>query len=314
MPRRVSKIVGAASAPNSPGGGDHQPGSGAKPLSSARPTLTSTHTKPCPPTPFSEIHEGAARPCRMCITRRSVQPLATHRRGVVGPRRVRDDGRVRVLIPLPDRDFDVTEVAVPWRVLRDAGHQVVFATEQAGTVPAADPRLLTGVIFGQLGAAPEAKRFYAELAAGGGVHPHPAWERLDPAAFDGLLLPGGHAPGMRQYLGSAVLRDQVARFWGLGRPVGAICHGVLVLARTRDPATGRSVLADRQTTCLPKYMERLAYLDHCLAARPLLPDLSRLRRGRGQSGPGRPGQPVPARAHQCSPRAAPLPTTRQPSP
>ncbi len=59
--------------------------------------------------------------------------------------RVRDDGRVRVLMPLPDRDFDVTEVAVPWRVLRDAGCEVVFATEQADTVPAADPRLLTGV-------------------------------------------------------------------------------------------------------------------------------------------------------------------------
>jgi putative intracellular protease/amidase len=41
---------------------------------------------------------------------------------------------VRVLIPLPDRDFDVTEVAVPWRLLRAAGHQVVFATEQAGTL------------------------------------------------------------------------------------------------------------------------------------------------------------------------------------
>jgi putative intracellular protease/amidase len=65
---------------------------------------------------------------------------------------------------------------------------------------------------------------------------------------------------MRQYLGSAVLRDQVAGFWALGRPVGAICHGVLVLARTSDPATGRSILASRQTTCLPKYMERLAYL------------------------------------------------------
>jgi putative intracellular protease/amidase len=46
----------------------------------------------------------------------------------------------------------------------------------------------------------------------------------------------------------------------VGDPVGAICHGVLVLARTRDPATGRSVLADRRTTCLPKYMERSAYL------------------------------------------------------
>jgi hypothetical protein len=45
-----------------------------------------------------------------------------------------------------------------------------------------------------------------------------------------------------------------------GRPVGAICHGVLVLARTRDAATGRSVLAGRPTTCLPKNMERLACL------------------------------------------------------
>jgi putative intracellular protease/amidase len=35
---------------------------------------------------------------------------------------------------------------------------------------------------------------------------------------------------------------------------------VLVLARTTDPATGRSVLAGRRTTCLPKYMERGAYL------------------------------------------------------
>jgi putative intracellular protease/amidase len=60
---------------------------------------------------------------------------------------------VRVLMPLPDRDFDVTEVAVPWRILRDAGHEVAFATEQAGTTPAADPRLLTGVLFGKLGAA-----------------------------------------------------------------------------------------------------------------------------------------------------------------
>jgi putative intracellular protease/amidase len=65
---------------------------------------------------------------------------------------------------------------------------------------------------------------------------------------------------MRQYLGSPVLQQQVARFWSLGRPVAAICHGVLVLARTRDPATGRSVLAGRQTTCLPKYMERSAWL------------------------------------------------------
>jgi putative intracellular protease/amidase len=167
---------------------------------------------------------------------------------------------VRVLVPLPDRDFDVTEVAVPWRILRDAGHEVVFATETAGTVPAADPRLLTGVLFGKLGAAPEAVRHYQELTRAREFGDTQAWAELDPAAFDGLLLPGGHAPGMRQYLGSVVLQEQVGKFWALGRPVGAICHGVLVLARTRDPATGGGVLADRRTTCLPKYMERSAYL------------------------------------------------------
>jgi putative intracellular protease/amidase len=65
---------------------------------------------------------------------------------------------------------------------------------------------------------------------------------------------------MRQYLGSAVLQEKVATFWSTGKPVGAICHGVLVLARTTDPSTGRSVLHERRTTCLPKFMERGAYL------------------------------------------------------
>ncbi|MFF4360457.1 type 1 glutamine amidotransferase domain-containing protein [Streptomyces sp. NPDC001604] len=167
---------------------------------------------------------------------------------------------MRVLIPLPDHDFDVTEVAVPWRLLTDAGHEIVFATERAGTRPAADPRLLTGVLFGQLGAEDEPKRFYEQLTAAPEFTATVAWADVDVTEYDGLLLPGGHAPGMRQYLGSTELQQQVARFWALERPVGAICHGVLVPARTRDSVTGRSVLADRRTTCLPKYMERTAYL------------------------------------------------------
>jgi putative intracellular protease/amidase len=164
----------------------------------------------------------------------------------------------RVLVPLPDHDFDVTEVAVPWRKLKDAGHDVVFATE-AGRAPAADPLLLTGVLFGQLGADPEPRRFYAELTREDAFQKPLTWDAVDPAAFDALLLPGGHAPGMRQYLGSATLQAKVAAFWKLQRPVAAICHGVLVLARAKDPATGQSVLHGARTTCLPKYMERSAY-------------------------------------------------------
>src|SRR5215207_370066 len=166
---------------------------------------------------------------------------------------------MQVLMPLPDRDFDVTEVAVPWRVLTSAGHDVVFASEQAGASLAADSRLLTGVIFGQLGAYPEPTQFYRQLIETERFRSPIAWADLKPEEYDGMILAGGHAPGMRQYLGSSVLREKVAEFWALGRPVGAICHGVLVLARTRDAATGRSVIADRRTTCLPKYMERGAY-------------------------------------------------------
>jgi putative intracellular protease/amidase len=166
---------------------------------------------------------------------------------------------VRVLVPLPDRDFDTTEVAVPWRVLTDRGHEVVFATKGGGRAPECDPRLLDGVIFGRLGAEPEPISFYGDLIDAPSFREPLAWGSVDPAEFDGLLLAGGHAPGMRQFLGDAELQRKVATFWGLERPIGAICHGVIVLARSTDRATGRSVLFGRRTTCLPKYMERGAF-------------------------------------------------------
>ncbi len=165
----------------------------------------------------------------------------------------------RVLMPLPDRDFDPTETAVPWRLLTRDGHEVVFATEAGGAPPAADARLLDGSL-GSLGAAAEPRAFYEEMTRAPAFTRPLAWSAIAPGDFDGLVLPGGHAPGMKQYLGSSLLQEKVWAFWRTGRPVGAICHGVLVLARTRDPATGKSVLAEARTTCLPKYMERGAYL------------------------------------------------------
>ncbi len=164
-----------------------------------------------------------------------------------------------VFVPLPDRDFDVTEVAVPWKLLSEAGHDVVFATEH-GDDARCDPLLLTGVVFGQLGAKPEPKSFYQELEASGQLDSPKRWKDIDPESVDALVLPGGHAKGMRQYLGSAQLQELVAAIWKRGVPVGAICHGVLVLARAKEPGSGRSVLHEVQTTCLPQYMERSAYL------------------------------------------------------
>jgi putative intracellular protease/amidase len=168
-------------------------------------------------------------------------------------------GSVTVLIPLPDEDFDVTEVAVPWKLLVEAGHRVLFATE-AGATPACDPLLLTGVVFGKLGARPDAIACYRELETATEFVSPARWADVDLATVDALILPGGHAPGMKQYLGSEVVQRQVVDMFAAGKPIAAICHGVLVAARAIDPATGRGVLHGRRTTCLPKYMERSAYL------------------------------------------------------
>jgi putative intracellular protease/amidase len=164
----------------------------------------------------------------------------------------------RVLVPLPDRDFDPTESAVPWQTLTRAGHEVVFATER-GDVPACDPLIINGVIFGQLGAKSKPKTIYAEMAASKELLTPITWESIDPAAYDALLLPGGHAQGMKQYLASKVLHERVGAFAATGKPMAAICHGTVVLARAKDPKTGKSVLHGRRTTCLPKYMEQIAY-------------------------------------------------------
>jgi len=163
-----------------------------------------------------------------------------------------------VLVPLPHRDFDPTEVAVPWSILRDAGHEVVFATADGGAA-GADPIVLDGVMFGMMGPVPHAARTYAELEASGVLRSPANLHELDAARIDALLLPGGHAPGMRPYLEDEGLFRLVARIVAADKPVAAICHGVLVMARARAEGSERSLLHGRTTTCLPRYMERLAW-------------------------------------------------------
>ncbi len=164
----------------------------------------------------------------------------------------------QVIIPLPDRDFDTTEVSIPWKYFVGAGLDVTFSTE-TGRMGQTDPRLLTGVIFGQLGVKPDALAAYRELENDEAFrHPIP-YKSIDPQKYDVMLLPGGHAKGMRQYLESKVVQNKALECIQQNKIVGAVCHGVLVLARTIDPETGRSVLYGRKLTALTKQLERTAY-------------------------------------------------------
>ena len=90
---------------------------------------------------------------------------------------------------------------------------------------------------------------------------HPiAWAQAGLDGIDALLLPGGHrARGMRSYIDSDTLHRLVVAAFNRGVIVAAICHGVLLAARSVDPATGHSVLYGHKTTALTWAMERLAW-------------------------------------------------------
>lgn len=166
-----------------------------------------------------------------------------------------------VLIPLPTRDFDPTETGVPWLELTRRGHQVRFATP-AGEVAEADPRMVHGTGLGPLKAILRAdangRAAYAAMAANASFRTPWDYERAAKEQVDGLLLPGGHAPGMREYLESATLQSIVTRAFERDIPVGAICHGVLLAARARR-RDGRSVLFGRKSTALTQNLELTAW-------------------------------------------------------
>jgi protease I len=166
-----------------------------------------------------------------------------------------------VLMPLSDRDFDPTETGVPWRALSERGHRVVFATPE-GRPGEADPKMVTGAGLGVfaslLRADAHGRDAYGAMAASPEYRRPLAYRDIRSADFDALLLPGGHAKGMRTYLESPLLHMATAEFFAADKPVAAICHGVLLAARARDPA-GKSVLYGRKTTALTKLMELSAW-------------------------------------------------------
>jgi DJ-1/PfpI family protein len=126
---------------------------------------------------------------------------------------------------------------------------------------------------------------YAELVASSAFGAPLSWAAAASQPFDGLVLPGGHrARGMRQYLESEQLQHMVVDCFGRGIPVGAICHGVLLAARSIDPATGHSVLYGRRTTALTWQLERMAW---ALARRTRFWDPDYYR-----TYPDEPGQPA----------------------
>jgi protease I len=167
----------------------------------------------------------------------------------------------RILIPLPRRDFDPTEAGVPWLELTRRGHELIFATPD-GKPASADPHMLSGQglgIWRPLLMADRRGRSAHDAMAASSTFAHPLpYAELRANDFDALLLPGGHAAGMREYLESPELQTLIVSAFESSLKIAAICHGVVLVSRAHL-SCGKSVLFERRTTALTRRLELTAW-------------------------------------------------------
>ena len=168
----------------------------------------------------------------------------------------------KILIPLPTYGFDPTEAAIPWKILKEKGMQVFFATPE-GKKATCDQLMLKGEKLGIwkkiLMARLDAVQAYMAMDQDPAFCNPFSFTELVDKDFDVLVLPGGHDKGVREYLESGLLQGLVSTYFVDNKTVAAICHGVVLVARSVFPGTRKSVLYDYKTTALLSSQELGAY-------------------------------------------------------
>ena len=171
-------------------------------------------------------------------------------------------GIKRILIPIPSYGFDPTEAAIPWKLISQKNIEIVFITPD-GKKANADTLMLSGEKLGVwksvLQARQDAIDAYFEMEQSETFCNPLKYNAVKESDFDAILLPGGHDKGVKEYLESKILQQLIVNFFKAKKPVAAVCHGVMLAARSIDSDTGKSVLHNYKTTSLLKSQELLAY-------------------------------------------------------
>lgn len=113
------------------------------------------------------------------------------------------------------------ELRTTYRVLRDAGYAVEFATP-AGRRAVADQRSIQGEDLGK----PDEMRQ--------GLEDPLALDDVDPGGYAAFFIPGGHGP-VQDLAPNPAAGRLLTGMHDLGRPIGAICHGPAALLAARRP-------------------------------------------------------------------------------
>lgn len=70
---------------------------------------------------------------------------------------------------------------------------------------------------------------------------HASFDEINPAEYDGLIIPGGRAPEYIRMYDS--LLSIVKHFFAENKPVGAICHASLIFTSLQEELKGRELTA-----------------------------------------------------------------------
>lgn len=171
-------------------------------------------------------------------------------------------GNKRILIPLPTYGFDPSEAAIPWKLLTEDKFEIVFVTPN-GKKATPDKIMVTGESLGiwksVLKARQDAVDAWYEMENSISFCNPQKYNEVNENEFDAILLPGGHDKRVKEYLESEILQQLIVDFFKVQKPVGAICHGVLLVGRSTNSETGKSVINNYKTTSLLKSQELLAY-------------------------------------------------------
>ena len=133
--------------------------------------------------------------------------------------------------------YNVAEAAHPWKVFKDSGHFVDFASIKGGQPPrdevdSTDP---IQVVFTQ------------DDTTRAGLYNTASVDVVDPDQYDAVYLVGGHGT-MWDFPDSEGLANLVASVYNAGGLVGAVCHGPAGLLNVKLPnglglVQGRNVAA-----------------------------------------------------------------------
>mgnify|MGYP001458496282 FL=1 len=158
---------------------------------------------------------------------------------------------------------EALEVFYPYYRLLEEGHEV--------TIAAPTKKKLQTVVHDF---EPHMETFTEKFAYG--LEAHVSFADVNPAEYDGLIIPGGRAPEhIRMH---EKVPEIVNHFFTTNKPVGAICHAALVFSVVPEAVKGREMTAF--STCRPeveqigaKYIDENLHVEGNLVSGHAWPDL-----------------------------------------